>query len=246
MKNTLQNIISTPRFRYFALLAVLATTVLMAAVGYAVTRNDTGKTEDGNPEDNTQVHAVLTEASGNVSISRNGGMEGITIDQELFAEESITTGNDSRAVITFPDGSLVRIDQQSTVALTSVTESDYECRVEKGTVYVRTAVSDERTFTAHVGNEEMTTTDAAFLLINRDEKSQLKVVYGSTEVASPDKTLSVKQGSVKGPNGKVRAFDQEDMNDAFLIWNKEQDEMAFPEQLGIFSEELPAPKKRSQ
>lgn len=87
--------------------------------------------------------ALLSAESGTVSVSLDGGlMQHALEEMKVQQGDRIATGNDGFATLTFADGTMVRLDEQTELTIAKSAQgsqqSTFDVSLEKGNVWVKT------------------------------------------------------------------------------------------------------------
>jgi len=95
----------------------------------------------GSNQQNASV--LLSAESGTVSVSVDGGlMQHAQDDMKIYAGDRLATGNDGFATLTFFDGTIVRLDEQSEATLEKSTQGDetseFNLELTKGNAWIQT------------------------------------------------------------------------------------------------------------
>lgn len=198
-----------------------------------------------------KLGAATTLIDGTAKVvKQNGEVVELTTDTVLSEGDKITTDAASRTIITFDDGSVIRVDELSTVSLASLEPENVKIDNEKGEVYARVIKSD-RTFTVVVDEVEYTALGTAFKTVNSETNDGVQVLESSVAVEGQE--AKVDEGKQfyelhQDVNLQDKITDvsvDELKSDGFMLWNLEQDKQSaeFKDKLGYWKkvEEQPAP-----
>lgn len=181
---------------------------------------------------------------------------------ELAASDSLKEGDYvrteplSRLIINLDDGSAVRLAESTTVQLTSLEADNIQINNQAGQVYSR-VVTSERSFAVVVEETSYAALGTAFQTINTAENKGVQVLQSKVQ-AEETEVDEGKQYYKSHANSelveKVTDVPVDELkNDAFMLWNLEQDEKSdeFKDKLGYWEkvkssvEEQPAEEEDS-
>lgn len=182
--------------------------------------------------DATSIGAALTLAEGAVERSLDGETwlevePGATFYQLNY----IRTDETSRAVITFDEGSAIRLDNNTTVRLAKMRSDTIVIENMNGEVYSRVIASENRSFSVKTSNETFLAHGTAYKTTNTEEREGVEVYQSSVEAS--EKKESVEEGKQyykknttdTEQEGKVTDIDLETLKaNEFIQWNLDQDE----------------------
>ncbi len=199
----------------------------------------------------TSQGAELAYFDGSVEYQSAAKRQKVTRSVSLKQGDSVFTGDASRAIIALDDGSAVRLDQNSTVTLTTLTTTSVVITNKVGTVYSRVTPSKTRTFEISINGQTYTALGTAFKTIN-DPTTEGVAVYHSKVSVKGKPTVEEGQAYYRKTTdtSKLDVVSQLDTNalksDTFLKWNKAEDEKepAFADKLGTLKDidvPMPAP-----
>ena len=169
-----------------------------------------------------------------------GTSQPLTTGSQLKEGDSVSTGADSRAVLTFDDGSALRLDQHTKVTLVSLSADNLRITQDTGTAYSR-LVKSERSYAVTVDGTTYTAQGTAFATTSGQDKgvqvyeSAVKV-DGLADAVTEGKQY-YKQHHDSNIAGKVTAIDLDTLGkDSFAAWNLSEDEKStlFKDKLGVF------------
>ncbi|MEI7579315.1 MAG: FecR domain-containing protein [bacterium] len=168
----------------------------------------------------------------------------ITKTQEkLLQGDIITTGKNAKAVIAFKSGSILRLNSNTEVTLTTIDATTKFITLTSGDVYLRRHSSDVD-ITIDTEKNQYATLGTAFRAINTDKIQGVEVYYSKIKftIKTPASTKIITEGKKyytifaadKTKENKILDLDKATiLTDAFMIYNKEEDEL-----LGDFDEEM--------
>ncbi len=228
------------------LLLILGSIVLLLAIG-------TGTyiyLHPSKPADSQKAviyGADLSYAEGQVEFKESGG-EWRTAEngQNLLENSIIRVNSEGKAIITLDDGSAIRLSANSSVTLTSLNPNNIVITNNNGEIYTR-VVKLEREFKVISGDKSYVSLGTAYKTINQEKLKGVEVYQSQVKI--PDELKSetlVDEGycyyslneSDKSLEKIVSQIPLDKLSeDAFALWNKEQDENneAFKEKMGVLS-----------
>lgn len=189
--------------------------------------------------------ADLSYVEGEVEYKESGGKwQTAKSSQNLLENSIIRVNSEGKAIITLDDGSAIRLSANSSVTLTSLNPNDIVITNNNGEIYTR-VVKLEREFKVISGDKSYISLGTAYKTINQEKlkgvevyQSQVKIpdeVKSETLVAEGYRYYSLNETD-QSLEKKVSQIPLDQLNnDAFALWNKEQDEnnAAFKEKMGI-------------
>lgn len=203
------------------------------------------------PIEQPTLGVAITVAEGTVEYTQDTmEWQAASTTTQLKEGDSVRTGDDSRAVLTLDDGSVIRLDANTTVKLVNLTAGQVEVEQGEGAVYSRVVPSD-RTYTIRVDGTEYVALGTAFLTTIGDEESGVRVFQSAVKASDlPDVTISEGRQYFRPVGEYAGALEVVDINidevadNAFIGWNiaRDQENDTFKTKLGI----LPRIKQRSE
>lgn len=156
--------------------------------------------------------------------------------RELEGGEIVKTGDDvrtlasSRAVVTFEDGSVVRLSENTQMTVANGA-SEIAIILGSGEVFNKVAKDDTRIYSVDVNGTKVTALGTAFDVAKADDGTPVVVVLESAvEIANGEgesigKVSEGEKSEVK--DGKVEKgdLDDADLTKSFIAWNIEKDKM---------------------
>lgn len=238
---------SIPRRKKLILVIALAAVVLLAVVAIALkmTLWNNSATLKESTEASTQKAAKLgvavTLVDGEATYRRGTGeWKPVTIATQLQEGDDVRTAASGRVVLTFDDGSALRLDYASTVTLASLAAKDIRVTQTAGTAYSRVVASD-RSYIVTIDTVKYQALGTAFVTVNSaDEKGvqvyQSKVKVDGVAEAVGEGKQYYKQHKTEALKGKMSDLDVDTLaSNEFVDWNTTEDEKSdkFKERLGI-------------
>jgi hypothetical protein len=194
----------------------------------------------------TTLGAAVATIEGDVETSTDGATwTSAEAGQSLANLDYVRTLDSSRAIVLFDDGSVVRLDSNTELYLSSLEADALEVTLMDGQVYSRVVESENQTFTVATANERFQALGTAYKTSTDGTKDELEVYQSQVKVESAD--LDVEEGNKYDSDSKEKtALDLVELeNDEFAQWNKEKDSESeeFKDKLGVLKdrEEEPAP-----
>ena len=226
----------------------LAVTLVMALVAgvfayFSLTAQRSTTSTDNSANQVARLGAAIVYTQGTVEYVRSGDWK--TADGELSLSEGdkVRTGNESRVVVAFDDGSAIRLDAQSQVTLKSLAVTSVVVENERGNVYSRVTTSDTRKFDIVVDSTVYQALGTAYMTMNSETIKGVEVYHSKVSVGS---TTTVNEGQsyfVKNPDGtkqeKVAQIDLVALKtNEFLKWNKAEDakDTTLADKLGVLKD----------
>lgn len=224
--------------------------VLVATLGFAVyaylkmTAPVRGDVSSSAPaKDNVaKLGAVAIYIQGSVEYTKNNTWQKVDSELSLHEGYKVRTGDESRAVIAFDDGSAVRLDKNSEIELSKLATNDVVVANLKGNVYSRVTASDSRTFSVTVDSLAYKALGTAYMTSNSQSLKGVEVYHSKVEAGKT--TISEGQSYfVKNPDSAkqevVAAIDIDELKkNEFIKWNKAEDakDANFADKLGILKD----------
>ena len=142
----------------------------------------------------------------------------------------IRTLNDSRAVITFEDGSILRMDANTEVSY-QPQENKMEVILKKGTVFNKVAKSETRTYTVAAGEFKVVALGTAFS-VKQENDNNTSVMVLESEVQVTDKDTKEIEKIKTGEKAKLEKesikqedVKKEDTEDKFIAWSIKEEKL---------------------
>lgn len=165
----------------------------------------------------------------------------LTLETELKEGDQVRTGTDGRAVLTLDDGSAARLDNGTTLTLTSLAADDVKLTQTAGTVYSRVVTSDRR-YSVLIDATTYQAMGTAFATIKTATENGVQV-YQSAVKTGKQTVDQGKQYYQQNPDTtierKVTDLNLDALAESkFLEWNLTEDEKdsKFKEKLGVLTD----------
>ena len=221
--------------------------VLLIGLAVMFLRSSGGDSEPTNTDDSKQAKArllgvtpVLVDGEAWLRSDSEAEWQQMTVDSELKEGYAVRTEPASRMVIAFDDGSVLRLDSNSSVVLTSLANDSVQIEQTSGVVYSR-VVASSRTYTVVAGGNSYEALGTAFSTVENESESGVQVYQSSVKV--DDKTIGEgKRYYTKSPSttlsGQVTDLNIDELvADSFIEWCLSEDEKnaEFKNELGTLA-----------
>lgn len=208
--------------------------LIVAGAGWYFLKAPKTSAPDNANAPKTALGAEIALAEGAVEYKEsNGDWKRATANTTLKEGDSVEVVGTGKAVINFDDGSAVRLNNGSSVTLTSLDPTHVVVTNNKGYLYSRVAKSDSRQFEVKAGAVTYQSLGTAYKTVNEDKLKGVEVYESKVKIlGATDKEILVDQGSkyylVNASNKKVEKtiakIDTKELSkDEFTMWNKTQD-----------------------
>ncbi len=204
----------------------------------SVSNNETSG-EQTAPTPKMGIAVLLIDGKAEISQDNSSWSE-LSKDSELKEGDYVRTLDASKVILTFDDGSAIRLASGSVVNLEKLDPSDILVRSVAGEVYSRVVASDSRSYTVSVGDSLYRAKGTAFRTIDQESKKGVEVFHSSVEIDGkdnvPEGSSWLKKDADASKVDKLLALDLEALkNDEFIKWNLDQDkkEKDYADKLGI-------------
>ncbi len=195
---------------------------------------------------NRKLMAELVYLEGDVLVKSDlGDWEAANKDVTLKEGDKIMIDGTGKAIINLDDGSSVRLNSDTVLALTSMDAQDIKITNEEGEVYAR-VVKAERSFKILAGEVAYKSLGTAYKTVNKKEEKSVEVYHSQVSILglNEENEILVEQGNkyyvvnINAPEEENKVIPvniEEVKSDDFVIWNKEQDETVneFKDQMGV-------------
>ena len=197
-----------------------------------------------------QTFAQITKLDGAIQVKKTDAFEAAEINDFFEPGAEVKTGPDSRAVITFPDGSLIRLEAETAVKFTQFNQSDIKIEMLSGRAFHRVSETSPAIYQVYNQRIELTALGTAFdtvigttITLSVIEGKVKTKIYDSNERENISNMRTVEEGQVAvfdiaAETDKSITTELKDLayflDDAWIVWNKEQDE-SLNFYLGIFA-----------
>lgn len=228
------------------IIIAIVTVVVLVAVGLVlkltVWNDKTVKEDtDASVQKVQKLGVAVTLVDGDASYRHGEGeWQTLATTTELAEGDDVRTAENGRVVLTFDDGSALRLDHKSNVALTSLAAKDIHITQSEGTAYSRVVASD-RSYIVTVDKVNYQALGTAFVTVNNETEKGVQVYHSKVKVDGiADAVVEGKQYYKQHGNdalkGKVSDLDLDALAGSdFVDWNTTEDEKeaSFKEKLGV-------------
>lgn len=175
---------------------------------------------------------------------QNGDWTRMNAGQELREGDQVETLEGGKVIINLDDGSVLRLNSNSHVSLTSMDPNRIEITNESGDVYSRVAALD-RVFQVHAGGVVYESLGTAYRTKNTQKEKGVEVYHSKVKVVDgSDDAVVVDEGQMFFVTHEDSALEkaiadipeEKLAKDDFITWNKEQDATSFKAELGVFED----------
>lgn len=181
-------------------------------------------------EPNKAMAGTLAYQQGAVVVRLDGSdWQEVETDTVVHTGDQIATGNDSKAIIEFENGDVLRLGYTTEVTLTELGTKQVVITQISGATYNRVAKAQGRTYAVSNDDVLITALGTAFDVIDAEEVVEVGVIESSVVVdANVNETETVNQGSKAtvdkaGSTIAVSEIDTDQLTNDWYTWNKEED-----------------------
>lgn len=229
-----------------------AVVVVTLALGIYFTRGPAGTGEIFSGA----LAAHLSVADGQVEIWNGSDWQEVAVGTTLSSQSQLRTGENSKAVLEFDEGSALRLDENTHVILEKINNKNISVAQVVGETYSRVNKTSGLTYKVKSGDAETTALGTAFGVAteksNWVKKGEKKVIVKVVEskvkvkIVKNDETLEkeVSEGEelivdmtkpIEDTAKKIPLLKEETAQDGFYVWNRKEDnEKSYP--LGVLSD----------
>ncbi len=191
--------------------------------------------------------AKLTYIEGVVEHrDQNGEWATATKDSALVSGSGVrTTGASGRAIVTFDDGSIVRLDANTEIGFEQITLSRITIEQESGYIYSRVTESASRKYEVITENAQFQAVGTAFRTAATGDEESVEVFHSSVKDTTNNKTakegekLIAKSNVNPDKDGTIEPIDIEKIKEeTFITWNRDEDKKDnnFKSKLGFLND----------
>ena len=196
-------------------------------------------------ESPAQISAKLSFYNGAVLVKNPDSPDFIEAKEEadLLALSSIKTDKESKAIIEFSDGSIIRLDENTEIQITELAPSTITISQINGNTYSRVNKASDIIYKIITNISKITALGTAFDTKIDDKTQGISVISGDAKIELTDENQEV-TGMKNVEQGKVCTIDKEkkefevsdikleDLKTDWYQWNKNEDNKKYYE-LGI-------------
>lgn len=222
------------------LLAVLLLLAASAAAYYLIFAGKSSS--DSPPAEISRIGVAPTVVDGEAVHISDSGERTLTVNSILSEGDSVRTAAGGRVVLTFDDGSALRLDSSTRVRLASLAANDVRVEQLEGVAYSR-VVASGRSYSVEVDGTAFVAEGTAYTTHNTAAAKGVQVVHSSVKVSGEDESVAegkqyYKEHENSELKGRQTDLDPETLkNSSFMLWNIELDEKSdlFKDKLGFFN-----------
>ncbi len=234
-----------------AALTMILIAAIIALIGYFLFRDDFSPPEPAPSEAEaeeqvTTLGGQIIYVEGAVEWRRAGGewlRAGTGIN--LSEGDSVETLIGGRVIVSLDDGSMLRLDSESRLTLSSMDPEHMIVSNNSGSVYSR-VVQSERVFEVQADDIIYESLGTAYLTHNKEKLKGVEVYHSKVKVKDAENNeIIVDEGKMyftlhtdePDSAGKVFDIDKEQaQKDDFIKWNKDEDYIKFKDHLGYLAD----------
>jgi hypothetical protein len=217
-------------------LVLVVVMAFSAVTGFVYTNYDKPQPAVMGVVEEKKMSAVTSVVDGDVSYSNDGkNWQELKAEQVLNQGDWVETSTQSRAVLVLDDGSAIRLNENTKIALTSTNPDAVVIANVNGEVYTRVVTNTERSFIVIVGDDEYKALGTAYKTVNTEKIKGVQVYHSSVKNGD----VTIEEGKqwliIDGTDNKLQEIPLETLkNDEFVKWNAEQDKASseFKDKLG--------------
>ncbi|MBI5037786.1 MAG: FecR domain-containing protein [Candidatus Kerfeldbacteria bacterium] len=180
-------------------------------------------------ESNKPVAATLAYQQGTVLV-RVDGADWATVETDtiLHAGDQVSTGIDSKAIIEFENGDVMRLGYTTEVVLTELGTNRMIITQQNGATYHRVAKNPNRTYSVSSDDMLVSALGTAFDVIDSGDTKTVGVIESSVVVDTDLDNEQVPEGSKAlitetSDDISVAEIDADSLQSDWYTWNKEED-----------------------
>lgn len=241
------------RKKKLILLGIALALVLAVFAGYWFIgrgSDEEATTMESTAEQLTPLGMTLTLNEGTVEYSTDNGTLWQPVDDntQLMEGYLVRTADDelSRAIVTFDDGSVIRLNNDTEISLQTSTTENISAEVKSGRAYARVVPSESRNFELTTRRITAQALGTAFIVGTSGGTDTIEVYQSTVKESGTDTTITEgKYLQFNGGNNQSTTGDlniETVKNDPFINWNREKDQEDenFKDKLG-FLDDFEAP-----
>jgi hypothetical protein len=203
---------------------------LVLAIGWTASAQDAGPGPIQNPAQNPAQNPVqnravrLSTVEGQVRILQSGQSvtDQAVANTPLFDGFGIQTGDDGRAELQFPDGTIGRVPPDGSLSLANLNQGPGDLVLDHGMAYIELRGAERVRFAGYTA----TASGSATLRVKLDENpGELAVFDGSAHLDGPGGSLDLRGGeSVKLVSQGALSAAETIEPDSWDAWNSDRDQ----------------------
>lgn len=195
------------------------------------------------PEQKEGISLTATIVEGTVLYQTNkNDWQPLSADTKLDKGTSVRTSADSRVTLTFENGSVIRLDQSSSVKIEGLEAADIKIQHLEGTAYSHIVSSDYR-YTISTDDTTYNSQNSAFVTTNTADNKGVRVFQGVVKVndieVGEGKQYFTETTDATVSKNSITDIDTTTLSkDDFITWNTTEDvkKPLLKESLGILTE----------
>lgn len=210
----------------------------------SIVGNDRSATER---TESPTMKATLTYIEGVVEQKNERGEWSTATQDNSFINGTglRTSGASSRAVVSFEDGSEIRLDASTEVSFERLSQDQVTIKQDSGYIYSRVTGSSSRKFNVITTNAQYESLGTAFRTSASGDEEAVEVFQSTVSETTSNKSagegqkLIVKSNARPEKNGTIEQIDIENLKkDQFIVWNRERDQKSdtFKSNLGYLKD----------
>lgn len=226
-----------PKMKMILGYAGVAAIVLALALGYYLTRGQNG-------DYNGAIAAHLSVADGQVEKWNGSDWSAVAAGETFTAESQLRTGENSKAVLEFDEGSALRLDENTHVIMEKTSNKEISVLQVAGETYSRVNKTSGLTYVVKSGETETTAMGTAFGVATAtsnwvkegekkvivkvvESKVKVKIMKGEEtlekEVSEGEELIVDPEKPIEDSAQKLPLPKEETAKDGFFSWNREED-----------------------
>lgn len=206
--------------------------IIIFGIYYIINQNSNQVTNDfvfvESLEKSDEHKGQLEYREGEVEIKRGDkGWVQLSKGNILNSGNEIRTLNESRAIVTFEDGSVLRLDENTSIKIQS-TENKIEIVLSKGSIFNKVSKSETRKYSVQSGEYKIIALGTEFS-VEKESESEVKVLVVESEVEIQNKDGSVLEKVETGKKVEInkkeinkKIITKEEKEEKFIAWNIEK------------------------
>lgn len=234
---------------------------ILIFIFWSITKQPAEQTEEidlGIADEQTEANllAQVTQITGSLFLlDDQQNQTALSAHENLQQGDVIKTAEDSKAIITLPDNSIIRLDADSQIKLSQFGLADIIIEHQQGQTFHRVNEDSAAIYRVTSEQTEMTALGTGFNVQTKSNKLYLTVtesnvkvkIYETNALESLVTMRTIEQGYEATINPKLEGADAIDsgeadvsdlLDDPWLVWNKEKDHQQ-DFNLGVFEKSIP-------
>lgn len=190
------------------------------------------------------VDVALAEGTVQYKLSPTQEWQAVSAGLSLSEGAEVRTLDNSRAILNIDDGSAIRLNSNSSVALMKLTAERIIVENTGGDVYTRVVNSESRSFEVTSGGATYRSEGTGYRTVNKEEQEGVEVYHSKVTILglTEEGDVVVEQGEryykinreKPDTEGKVTELSLGEVAaDSFMQWNSEEDKKEFSSELGV-------------